>query len=179
MELTTLFDRAVEAGRRRPAFDPKQRMSQAAEQLNRAGTLQAQIGVVEGALVALINVLYATDADGQPANYDAVTGRILIPLPWGSSGWKHWGLRKMEAQHLRRVLMGRAAMKRPAPLFAHDHETHQWFVDNETYPAANDALLWVQKFGPQLGEWRTIVQAHREAEAERLRTWRAAHTGTG
>lgn len=179
MELTTLFDRAVEAGRRRPAFDPRQRMSQAAEQLNRAGTLQAQIGVVEGALVALINVLYATDADGQPANYDAVTGRILIPLPWGSSGWKHWGLRKMEAQHLRRVLLGRAAMKRPAPLFAHDYETHQWFVDNETYPAANDALLWVQKFGPQLGEWRTIVHAHREAEAERLRAWRAAHTGTG
>ena len=104
MELTTLFDRAVEAGRRRPAFDPKQRMSQAAEQLNRAGTLQAQIGVVEGALVALINVLYATDADGQPANYDAVTGRILIPLPWGSSGWKHWGLRKMEAQQWHDVL---------------------------------------------------------------------------
>lgn len=179
MELTPLFDRALEAGRRRPTFDPKQRLSQSAEQLNRAGTLQAQIGVVEGALVAFVNTLYAPEADGQPANYDAATGRILIPAPWGSAGWKHWGLRKLEATHLRRVLMGRAAMKRPAPLFAHDPETHQWFVDHESYPTTDAALLWVQKFGPQLGEWRTLVQAHREAEAERLRVWRKRHTGTG
>lgn len=181
MELTTLFDRAVEAGRRRPTFDPKQRTAQAADSLNRAGTMAAQIGVVEGALVAFVNVLYATDADGQPANYDAATGRILIAAPWGSAGWKHWGLRKLEATHLRRVLMGRAAMKRPAPLFAHDSETRQWFVDYEAYQSADAALSWVQKFGPQLGEWRTIVQAHHEAEAERLRVWRAErrHTGTG
>lgn len=182
MTVQNLFDRARDLGSRRPTFDPKQRMSQAAEQLNRAGTLQAQLGVAEGALVALVTVLYATDADGQPANYDLATGRILIPLPWGSSGWKHWGLRKSEAAHLRKVLLGRAAMRRPAPLFAHDQETRQWFLDYETYQTADTALMWVQAFGPQLGEWRTIVLAHRDAEAERLRVWRSErkrHTGTG
>ena len=167
MEVLNLFDRAREAGSRRPTFDPKQRMAQAAEDLSRAGYMQAQIGVAEGALVSFINTLYATDADQRPANYDAETGRILIPLPWGSSGWKHWGLRKTEAAHLRRVLMGRAMMKKPAPLFCHDQETMQWFLNYEDYPTTDAALMWVQKFGPQLGEWRTIVQAHRIADAER------------
>lgn len=162
-----MFDRARAAGDRRPTFDPKQRMAAAAEELNRAGYLQAQLGVAEGALVSFIQTLYATDADQRPANYDEATGRILIPLPWGSSGWKHWGLTKTEAAHLRRVLMGRAIMRKPAPLFCHDQESKQWFLDTETYPTTDAALMWVQKFGPQLGEWRTIVQAHRLADAER------------
>lgn len=173
MEILNYFDRAREAGARRPTFSPKARMVQAAEELNQAGVLQAQIGVAEGALVSFINTLYATDADGRPANFDAETGRILIPLPWGSSGWRHWGLRKLEAGCLRRVLMGRANMKRPLPLFCYDHESRQWFLDAEAYSTLDDALVWAKNYAPRLGEWRAIVHAHRDAEAERLRRWRA------
>lgn len=173
MEILNLFDRARDLGSRRPTFDPKQRMTQAAEELNLAGYMQAQIGVCDGALVAFVAVLYATDADQHPANFDAETGRILIPLPWGSSGWRHWGLRKMEAGCLRKVLMRRAMVRKPAPLFCYDQDSGQWFLDNETYPTADAALMWLKNYGPQLGEWRTIVQAHRLADAERLRKWRA------
>jgi hypothetical protein len=142
-------------------------MAQAADELNRAGSLQAQIGVAESALVAFINTLYATDTDQQPANYDAETGRILIPTPWGSNGWRHWGLRKTEAIYLRKVLMARAMIRKPAPLFCHNQDSKQWFLNNETYPTTDAALLWLKHNGPQLGEWRTIALAHRLADAER------------
>ena len=120
MELFKLLNRAKAIGDQRPAFDPKQRMATAAAELNLAGTLQAQLGVCEAALRALIAVLYATDGDDQPANIDAVTGRILIPLPWGNQGWKRWGLRKWEAACLRKLMLERAQLRRPLPLFCFD-----------------------------------------------------------
>jgi len=168
MELFKLLNRAKAIGDQRPAFDPKQRMATAAAELNLAGTLQAQLGVCEAALRALIAVLYATDGDDQPANIDAVTGRILIPLPWGNQGWKRWGLRKWEAACLRKLMLERAQLRRPLPLFCFDASNRQWFLDMESYVDEEAALLWLQVYGPQLGEWRTVVEAWRVAEAERL-----------
>lgn len=165
-----LFERAKTIGGNRPVFNPKQRIAQAAESLNQAGGLQAQLGVCEAALVALVNVLYATDADQRPANHDEKTGRILVPLPWGSSGWKHWGLRRMEADCLRRLMIGRSGQRKPPCLFFYAVDSHQWYVDYENYPTTDDALRWVRDFGPQLSEWRVVVEAHRLAEAARRYT---------
>lgn len=172
-ELLEYTDRARTLATRRPGLDPKQRMAQAAESLNLAGALQAQIGVAESALVAFIQALYTLDADQRPANYDEVTGRILIPAPWGSSGWRHWGLRKTEAFVLRKVLLSRVGHRTTPPLFGFDNDSKQWFLDTETYPDADSALRWVRDRGPGLNEWRTIVSAHRDAEAERLRVRRS------
>ena len=170
-----MLERARDIGSRRPAFDPKQRLAGAAAELNQAGSLQAQIEVCEAALVALATLLYATDADGQPANIDPLTGRILIALPWGSKGWRRWGLRKPEANHLRQIMIARSAPKRGgrAALFCYAPDSNQWYLDCEAYPTHDLALAYIKAHGPQLGEWRAVVTTHREAEAERLRTLRS------
>ncbi len=167
MSILDDMDRARRTGDKRPIFDPRQRLQSAAEQLNQAGSLQARLGVCEAALVALVNVLYATDADQRPANYDDKTGRILVPLPWGSGGWRHWGLRRMEADCLRRVMIGRSGQRKPPCLFFYAVDSRQWYVDYETYPTVNDALCWVRDHGPQLREWHTVVEAYRLAEIAR------------
>ena len=165
--MTDLFERAKSIGGNRPMLNPKQRIAHAAEQLNQAGNLQAQLGVCEAALVALVNVLYAMDAEQRPANYDAATGRILIGLPWGSRGWKHWGLRRMEADCLRRVMLGRSGDSHRPRLLIYAADCRQWYVDFETYPTLDSALAWVRDHGPRLSEWRDVIEAHRLSEIAR------------
>ena len=168
-EILSLFDRARTSAVQRPSFDPKARLAQAADELNRAGLLQAQIGALEGALVAFINVLYATDADGSPANYDYATHRILIPVPWGERGWRAWGLRRWEAHCLRHLLIerSRGGRRRP-PLFDYSDISRRWYLDAGNYPDTNAALRWVQRDGPQLAEWRSVVTESREQAATRM-----------
>jgi hypothetical protein len=84
MELTNLFDRAVEVAAAPAASAIKQRLAQTATEFNLAGHMEAHLGIATSAIAALISVLYATEADGRPANYDSATYRILLrPLPWG------------------------------------------------------------------------------------------------
>lgn len=171
MSLNNLFERAVDVGQRQPTVNPQKRMAQRAEGLSRAGTMQAHLDVCVAAMVALTNVLYAIDADSRHANIDEVTGRILIPLPWGSTGYRHWGLRKWEGYCLRKVLIAKCS--RGVVLFGFDGETNQWYVDMEQFPTANSALLWIHQHGPTLHEWRPIVSEYRAREQERMRAARS------
>ena len=153
-----------------PTATIRQRMAEAAQSLSLAGAMQAHLGTCQDAIASLLTVLYATDADGQPANYDRATGRILIPTPWGSGGWRRWGLRKWEAHVLRGVLMERAQTKRRlAPLFDYSFDNSRWYLNASDYPTADTALSWLKKDGPKLEEWRSAVNAFRLADAERRR----------
>ena len=172
MSLNSLFERAHDVARTVPHVSPQKRMAERAEELSRAGTMQAHLDVCIAAMVALANVLYATDADNRHANVDEATGRILIPLPWGSTGYRHWGLRKWEGYCLRKVLIAKCG-RGGAVLFGFDHATNQWYIDMETFPTVNSALLWIHQHGPTLHEWRPIVTAHRTSERERKRAARS------
>jgi hypothetical protein len=165
--VNNFFKRALEVGLGNPSLNPRQRTAAAAEEISLAADLQAQVDVAEASIVALINVLYATAADGRPANYDEVTGRILIPVPWGSGGWRRWGLRKWEAVCLRKIMMARSKSRRPAPLFCYDKATRQWFVETEVYPDTESALRWLKDHTPNVAEWRQVTTD--------FRTQRVAH----
>lgn len=153
-----------------PTTAVKARMAQAAEALSQAGAMQAHLDVCTEAMAALIAVLYTTDSDGQPANYDRATGRILLKTPWGSGGWKAWGLRRWEATVLRGILLERTqAKRRLAPLFDYNFDNSRWYLNTSDFPSTEAALGWLRKDGPKLAEWRSAVNAYRLADAERRR----------
>lgn len=148
---------------------PRQALAQAADRLSQAGVLRAHLDAMLEAMAALVSILYDADEDGMPANYDYVTRRILIVLPWGDSGWQQWGgLRKWEAIIMRKILIARVKEpRRRPPLF--DYGNRQWFLNTRDYPNAKAALEWLRKEGPSLAEWRTAVLAYRQGETERMR----------
>lgn len=166
-----LFERAHSIGNNAPALPSRRRLAVQAEELNRAGIVQAQLDVCIASMVALIKILYAVDADGRPVNIDEATGRIMVPLPWGSSGWRRWGLRKWEAELLRRFLIDRWGDRRDK-LFAYDDGTRQWYIDTELYQDREAALSYLKAHGPKLNEWRGIVDSYRERESVRTGRYR-------
>lgn len=170
-EINQLFDRAA-AIRTKGGVDAvvRKRVAEAAQAIDQSGTMQAHLDVAIEAMAALITVLYTTDADGYPANIDRPTGRILVRLPWGSTGWRAWGLRQWEGRCLRRLLVERAGQRRRfAPLFDFSPENDRWYLNLSDYPTAAAALEWLKKDGPKLAEWRTVVLDHREKDMERKR----------
>src|SRR5262245_11728610 len=87
----------------------KQRIAESADKLSKAGQMAARVELMNEALHHLVHLCYQSDTDGEVANVDRVTLRLLIPAPWGSSGWKTWGLRAWEGETLRRILLARQA----------------------------------------------------------------------
>lgn len=174
MNIQTYFDRAADVLGRAVVEVHRQRLETAATELSLAGDAQAHLDVAISSMMGLIGTLYQPDTDGRPANYDMRTGRILIPVPWGESGWRNWGLRRWEGACLRRLLIDRVGQRRRLPaLFDYNKEARQWHVAAHLYPDANAALAWLRKDGPSLAEWRTIVDAHRTQNRERMQRRRS------
>lgn len=170
MNLDTLFARTTEI--REAASHPhatvKQRMAQVAADISRAGDNQARVELLNEAVLALTTALYVTE-DGRPVNIDNRTHRIVIAKPWGSSGWRKWGIRYWEGLILRKILITRSQMRRVAPLFDYA-ETGQWYLNLNDYPRLESALGYWKAQPLTLRDWRLFADAYRaEAQARMAR----------
>lgn len=129
-----------------PGVYLKQRIAESAQSLSKAGELAARVEAINEALTAFTSLLYQADTDGSFANVDAVTYRILVPCPFGSSGWRKWGLRAWEAGELRQFLAKRCTMsdKRPA-LFDYNAESRTWHLNVADYGTFEAAAHYLKR----------------------------------
>jgi hypothetical protein len=130
----------------------------AAETLSRRNADQAVCELMNESLARLVQLAYEQDAGGF-CNIDRVTGKLLIPLPWGRNGHAKWGVRPMEAVILRQILFD---WHYPGPtLLRYDRSRRAWFVN--LYEFANHHLAkgWLR-------EYPITVTVYREAHTKRL-----------
>jgi hypothetical protein len=130
----------------------------AAEHLSLANVDTATCELLNEALSRLVALAYEEDAGGL-ANIDNVTGKILIPLPWGRNGQGKWGLRPQEANILRQVLFDweHDAM----PLLRYDRTRKSWFINLTEYSNYHLAKRW-------LTSHQISIAVYRLARAKRL-----------
>lgn len=167
MELNTLVDRAVEIRNAIVSPNLKQRLADAAQELSMAGNNQARVELLNEASLALTRVLYETEADGAWANIDRRTHRLLIPAPWGRSGWRKWGLRQWEATILRNILQVRCQMRRTEPLFDYSEEGRSWHLNLRVYGRLDQALMYWKANPVTLKDWRMFADIYRQQAHER------------
>jgi hypothetical protein len=123
--------------------------------LNLAGQDRARYERVAEALYRVTELAYAVDEDGY-ANVDRVTWRLRIPAPWGSSGWKHYGLREWEGRVLNRML--RQHQGRRPRLFEYDRQC--WYLNVADYPTFEAAQYWL-RHEVRYSLWQQVRQALR------------------
>lgn len=170
-----LTDRKQDIRGAGPSAYVKQRIAEAAESLNLAGTLAARVELANEALCRLVELMYLADIDGRPANADASTGRILIPLPWGSAGWRHWGLRYHEAVVMRSILLGRQAAYKSTqapPLFVYDGDMRCWMLNARDYDTYHRAQGWLHLGQFTLAEWKHYLRQYRNGAATVQKAYR-------
>ncbi len=149
-----------------PSAAVRQRIASAADELNRAGAMAARVELVNEALCKFTTMLYTRDTDNVFANIDPVTGRLLVCAPWGSAGWKRWGLRNWEARVFRAVLLSRLQAK-PLPLF--DYGNNCWYLNRGHYRTIGMAYAYLEVAPITLTEWRKYAKKYAESETTRKR----------
>lgn len=140
----------------------RQRIGDQVDALTRAGQMAARVELANEALCRLTQLVYEKDADGVLANVDPSTGRLLIPAPFGSSGWSHWGLRHWEGRTLNKVLRIRLEKWRQGqrpPLYTYDGDGRYWVLNLHDYETLQAALWWLKKEPVTLKEWREVYRA--------------------
>jgi len=165
--ISELIDRKVLIRGSSPTAHVRQRIAQAADELNRAGTIAARVELVNEALCKFAILLYQKDTDGTLANVDGVTGRVLVCAPWGSAGWQRWGLRNWEARVLRSVLMARLHDAKRPPLF--DYGNNTWYLNRAHYRSVGQAQHQLEQAPVTVSEWRNHAKRYAESETSRKR----------
>lgn len=136
-------------------------MEQEAVRLYLAGVMAARVELVNESLYKLAQDLYTPDSDGVLANVDSITHRIRIAAPWGSVGWRYFGLRRWEARTLSKILRARqsawAKGQRP-PLYLYDEDSTRWHLNLHDYGSLDAAQWWLKRSAVTLKEWRQACQ---------------------
>ena len=159
-----------------PGAYVKQRIADAANALSLAGQMAARVELANEALCKLVELCYQPDDDNRAANVDVVTHRVLIPLPWGSAGWKRWGLRYHEALVFRAIMLGRQGVTPGGvvPLFVYDGTTRSWHLNVQDYRGLADGLAWLQAGQISLPEWKRYLRQYRNGAATMQKQYRNA-----
>lgn len=127
-------------------------LRKAAESLSLRNVDQAVCELMNEALARLVQLAYEQDAGGL-CNVDSVTGRLLIPLPWGRSGHARWGLRIQEADILRQILFN---WRNPEPsLLLYNSARKAWFVNLFAYGNIHLARKWLAAHQVDMATYRT------------------------
>lgn len=174
MTILKLTDRKADIRASGPGPYVKQRIADAAGALSLAGSMAARVELCNEALHKLVELCYELDSDGLCCNVDIVTYRILIPLPWGSSGWKKWGLRYHEALVMRSIMLDRQGVKpgHIVPLFTYDAGVRTWQLNVIDYPTPKRAQAWLQAGQITLGEWKHSLRQWRNGAATTVKQYR-------
>ena len=134
----------------------------AAEALSRRNFDGATVELFMEAMQRLTLLAYEVDADGY-CNVDGVTGRLLIPAPFGRLGYKRWGLRRIESTLLREMIQQRQIGHngRSPGLWLYDRTQRTWRLNLYDFNTLADGQRYWQR-------WPLTVAEYRQARSARL-----------
>lgn len=127
----------------------------AAEALTRRNVAQAKAELLSEALWAAVTLCYEKDDSGSLCNVDSVSGRLLVPAPWGREGHRRWGLRYLESVLLRAILRGLQQAKGEPPVLVYDPLSRGWHLNIFDYPTHRHALAWLERHPITASAWRS------------------------
>ncbi len=126
----------------------------AAQNLSRRNVDAATTELLNDALARLTALCYERDDSGVLCNIDPVTGRVIVPLPWGRVGYRKWGLTPTESNAMRAIMFTRQSLG--LPLYFYDRSRRAWFINFRDYRDGGVVLA-------QLKEWEITVGEYRRA----------------
>jgi len=142
-------------------FSPARAIADAGDGLTRRGLAALAVEHLTQALLRLIELAYELDHDARLCNVDAVDGRLLIPAPWGSAGYRRYGLRRREADVLRLFLFDAMTRQSQIPLFQFDRRC--WCINLVDYPTQADAAEYLAKHGLTIRAYKAYLRRVQQA----------------
>lgn len=122
-------------------------------------TAAQRIILMNEALSNFITKVYECDHYNHLINFDARSNRIMIPVPWGSRGHRHWGLTRPESYILRAIMFRRQddSFGRP-PLFYYVERTRSWALNYVNYQTIESAMYWLRACKVRIEDYRMEIE---------------------
>ncbi len=133
-------------------------LRQAAVRLSNRNRAAAKAELLNTALQRLTALCYDMDAreGGAPPlawNVDGRDGRILVPVPMGSVGRTMYGLRRIERDTLRAILLSHDSAEGDAPLYLYDGVSNLWMLNIFDYRTVEAAREWLKRNRVTARQW--------------------------
>lgn len=137
-------------------------LQRATEILSRRNADGAVVELFNEAMQRLTLLAYEQDDDGY-CNIDRITGKLLIPAPWGRKGHVRWGITPTESIVLREMMQRRQIERegRAPGLFLYDRTRRCWRLNLYDFDTLADGQRYWQR-------WPLAVAEYRQARAARL-----------
>lgn len=150
-------------------FTPARAIAAAGDALTRRGLAALAVEHLTSALQRLIELCYELDHDSRLCNVDGVDGRILVPVPWGSVGYRYYALRRRESDVLRLFMQASMTPRKGAavPLFLYGEDTRAWYLNLSDYPTAADAVNYLSVHGLTIRAYKLYLQRIKETRNKR------------
>jgi hypothetical protein len=118
------------------------------DRLTLVGQVVSRVEFANALLLGAVDLLYDVDSDNQFANFD-IDGRVIVSMPWGSTGHVKWNVRSSEANCLRRIMMQRGTQ--PGAWIVYQEKRKGWYVTHRT---SRHAFAMLAAFPITNEEWR-------------------------
>lgn len=133
-------------------------LRKATQQLSKRNVAAAKAELLNEALARLTALCYDMDARGKGApprawNVDERTGRILVGVPMGSAGRNMYGLRRIERDVLRRVLVAHDVPSGDPPVYQYDDNERAWYLNFFDYRTEESARGWLNRNRITAQQW--------------------------
>lgn len=137
-------------------------LRKAAEDLSRRNVDAAIVELFMEAMQRLTLLAYEQDGHGY-CNIDPVTGKLLIPAPWGRAGYRRWGITPSESVVLREMVQRRQMGRdgRAPGLWLYDASRRSWRLNLFDFDTLRDGQAYWQR-------WPLTVVEYRQARTARL-----------
>lgn len=120
----------------------KRLVQKTSDQIDRSNETALTVNKFNECLLKIIDLIFK-QTDNQYVNIDYVTHKILIPLPWGSNGYKVWGLRQYESEIFRKIMLAISEGKRRDKImFFYSKESRCWFFNLEKFSTLEVAITY-------------------------------------
>ena len=132
-------------------------LRQAAQRLSNRNRAAAKAELLNTALQRLTALCYDMDArENLPPrawNVDGRTGRILVGVPMGSAGRAMYGLRRIERDVLRAILVAHDVPSGDPPLYQYDAAERAWYLNIYDYRDVEAAREWLKRNRVTAQQW--------------------------
>jgi hypothetical protein len=139
-------------------------LRKAADVLSLRNVDQAIVELFGEAVQRLTLLAYEQDGSGF-CNIDPITGRLLLPAPWGRLGHKRWGITPSESVVLREMILQRQIGRggRSPGLWRYDQSQRTWRLNLYDFDTLADGQKYWERFPLTVAEYR-------DARSKRLGT---------
>lgn len=143
----------------------RKRLLEIADNVSNSARTSNRLLFFNEVIFSITSILYEKN-NNRLININELSGKILIPVPWGANGCREWGVTRWEAGILRNILFVKMRSIEIVPLYQYADDLKRWTINLIDYPTADKALEHIKKHPINVLEYELACSLVRDSKSK-------------